>query len=120
MLAPSLEQDNLLCCERQVALPHHAHLLPVVGELTAAVEANHIMAGSRSDRFPIVGPRCRSCYRCGKWLGGPVMAAGERKDLEQFFYHGGVPKNSFEFLVSSFEFSPAFKLETRNLKPSHS
>ena len=45
------------------------------------------VAGARPDRFPIGAVGGFRRYRGGKRLGGPIVAAGEGEDLQEFFNH---------------------------------
>src|SRR5438477_6752333 len=70
-------------------LAHDAHLVPVVGKLSAALQADNIVAGGGADGLPgradgagAAGGRSRS-----KRLRDFPVAAGDGEQLEKFFDH---------------------------------
>src|SRR5207253_8422883 len=70
-------------------LAHDAHLVPVVGKLSATFQADNIVAGGGADGLPgradgagAAGGRSRS-----KRLRDFPVAAGDGEELEKFFDH---------------------------------
>src|SRR5438874_12032676 len=74
---------------RSARLADDAHLVPVVGKLSAALQADNIVAGGGADGLPgradgagAAGGRSRS-----KRLRDFPVAAGDGEQLEKFFDH---------------------------------
>src|SRR3954471_22008960 len=73
-------------------LPHDAHLVPVVIELTTAIQADDVVRGRIAHRFPRTirnGDRAG----CGEGLRDAAMAAGQREQLQAFLEHGEGPRS---------------------------
>ena len=70
-----------MCCLQ------HSHVGPVIGEFSATIEANDVMAGAGANCFPIAAGFGGFPFGCGKWLSGLAMTTGEIKELEEFLNH---------------------------------
>lgn len=80
---------RMLFAYRLADLANDLHRAPVVGELLAAVEANHVMAGL-AHGLPIrvaTGARAGG----GEGLGGIAMTTAQRQDLQEFLNHFSGP-----------------------------
>lgn len=66
-------------------IAHHSHLAPVIAELLAAVEADHVVAGAGvADGHPVRRFVSRVVFR-GEWLGQFAVGASDKEDLKDLF-----------------------------------
>ena len=66
---------------------HDAHVVPVILEFLAAIQADHVMVSNGSGHVPVGIHRATDGGRCGKGLRNLLVGAPNGKELENLIYH---------------------------------
>jgi hypothetical protein len=87
-------------------LAHDAHVVPVILEFLAAVQADHVMIPNGGGHIPIRIHRLADRGRCGKGLRNLLVGATDRKELENLIYHDQSLDSSGKGRDASFRNTP--------------
>jgi hypothetical protein len=77
---------NVFPCQ-ELLLAHDPHVVPVILEFLAAVQADYVMITSGSRHIPVRVHRSANRGRSSKGLRNLLVGATDRKELENLVYH---------------------------------